>query len=165
MRFHFIGLAVHDVDAAAVGLPAGDACGEVLVGVGDALVVLFFVFVLFGVRRRIAALPEGLNKVVALFVVGELLKRSTLFVGDDVDHVLVEPLFVRPLDFFGVVLHLLLFLLGVHGTLKRVHGVRGSLNGFSVLRGICGGVISRFRILARLDRTSRLCRIVLSYGD
>src|SRR5579864_1296506 len=99
MRFHFIGLAVHDVDAAAVGLPAGDACGEVLVGVRDALVVLFFVFVLFGVRRGIATLPEGLDEVVALLVVGELFESSALFVGNDVDHVLIEPLFVGPLDF------------------------------------------------------------------
>src|SRR5207245_132690 len=48
MRFDFVGLAVHDVNTAAVGFPAGDAGGEVFVGVGDARVVIFFVFVFFG---------------------------------------------------------------------------------------------------------------------
>ena len=94
MRINLIRLAIDDVDAAAIGSPAGNARREVLVGVSDALVVLFLVFVLFGVRRGIAALPEGFNEVVALLVVGELLERRALFVGDDPDDVLFQPLLI-----------------------------------------------------------------------
>src|ERR1700756_2106822 len=94
MGFDFVGLAEDDVDAAAISSPAGNTCREMLGGVGDALVVLFFEFVFFGVRRGIATLPEGLNKVVALFVVRELLKGGSLFIRDDVGDVLVQPLFV-----------------------------------------------------------------------
>src|SRR3954463_8340265 len=95
MRFDFIGLAEHDVDTAAIGLPSRYSGGKVLVGVGDALVVLFFVFVLFGVGRGIATLPECFNEVVAFLIVGELLEGGTLFVSDDVGHVFVEPLAIR----------------------------------------------------------------------
>ncbi len=70
-----------------------------LVGVGDALVVLFLIFVLFGVRSGVAALPEGFDEVVALFVVRELLEGGALFVGDDVDDVFVQPLLVGLADF------------------------------------------------------------------
>ena len=94
MGLNFIGLAEDDVDAAAIGLPSGNAGGEMLVGIGNALVVLFFIFVLFGVGRGIAALPEGFNEVVALLVVGELLEGGALFVGDDVGDVLGQPLLV-----------------------------------------------------------------------
>src|SRR5262249_56897821 len=38
VRFDLIGLAEHDVDAPPVGLPPGDAAGEMLLGGGDALV-------------------------------------------------------------------------------------------------------------------------------
>jgi len=69
MRLDFIGLAEYDVDAATIGLPSRDTGSEVLVGVGDALVVLFLIFVLFGIGSGVAALPERLNEVVALFVV------------------------------------------------------------------------------------------------
>ena len=120
MGFDFIRLAIHDVHAAAIGLPAGDAGSEMLVGVGDALVVLFFVFVLFSVGRGITTLPESFDEIVALFVVRELLEGGTFLVADNPDYVLIEPLFVGALDFLGVVLHLLLFLLGVDGTMKRV---------------------------------------------
>src|SRR5246127_3275347 len=115
MRLDFVGLAENDVDAAAVRLPAWDTGGEVLVGVSDALVVLFLIFVLFGVGRRIAALPEGFDEVVALFVVGELLEGGALFVGDDVGDVLVEPLLVglRQLVLQGLrILLALFFVLG-----------------------------------------------------
>ena len=47
MRLDFVRRAEHDVDAAAVGLPARNAGGEMLVGVGDAPVVLFLEFVLY----------------------------------------------------------------------------------------------------------------------
>jgi len=54
--------------------------------------VLFFELVLFGVGRGIAALPEGLDELVALLVVRELHEGGFLFVGDNPAHVLVQPL-------------------------------------------------------------------------
>ena len=59
---------------AAVGLPAGLAGGKVLVGVGDAAVVLFAEFVVRRVGIGVAAQPELLDEGVALFVVAEDLK-------------------------------------------------------------------------------------------
>ena len=68
MRLDLVRRSVRDVDAAAVGLPAGNAGGVMLVGVGDAAVVLFLELVLDGVRRGIAAQPELLDELLALFV-------------------------------------------------------------------------------------------------
>src|SRR5437763_14696742 len=100
MRINLVGGPIHDVNAAAVALPAGDAGGEVLVGVGDAAVVLFFVFVFDGVGRGIAAQPELLDEVIAFLVVGKLLEGGALFVGDDPAHALVEPVLVRLAQLF-----------------------------------------------------------------
>ncbi len=66
-----VGLAEGDVDVAAVGLPAGLAGGKVLVGVGDAPVMLFAELVLRRVGIGIAPQPELLDEGVALFVVAE----------------------------------------------------------------------------------------------
>src|SRR6516164_4475463 len=95
MGFDLIGRAVHDVHAPAVRLPSRDAGGEVLVRIGNAPVVLFLKFVFDGVGSGIPALPEGLDELVALFVIRELLEGGAFFVGDDPADVLVEPLFVR----------------------------------------------------------------------
>ena len=89
-----VGLAVGDVDVAAVGLPAGHAGGEVLVRVGDAGVVLFAVLVLGRVGIGIAAQPEVFDERVALLVVAQVLEGLRLLVGDDPADVLVEPLLV-----------------------------------------------------------------------
>ncbi len=143
MRLDFIGLAVHDVDAAAIGLPAGHAGGEMLVGVGDALVVLFLIFVLFGVGGGIAALPEGFNEVVALFVVRELLEGGALFVGDDVDDVLVEPLLVDLAHFRLERALILLALFLIDRAVEGIDGVGGRLGlrgAGGVFRGSVGGV-------------------------
>jgi hypothetical protein len=110
MGIDFIGWSEHDVHVAAVALPAGDAGREVLVGIGDTPIVLFLVFVLFGVGCGIATLPEGLNELVALFIVGELHEGGSFFVGDDPAHVLIQPLPVRlaqlDLERLGVLLSL-----------------------------------------------------------
>ena len=85
MLLDFVRRTVRDVDAAAVGLPSGNARGELLVGVGDTAVVLFLVFVLDGVRRGIAPQPELLDELLALFVGLQPLESLALFIGDDVD--------------------------------------------------------------------------------
>lgn len=69
-----VGLAVGDVDVSAVGAPSGLTGGEVLIGVGDAGVVLFAELVVGGVGVGVAAEPELFDELVALFVVAELLE-------------------------------------------------------------------------------------------
>src|SRR3984893_18539937 len=95
-----------------------------LVGVAYTLVVVFFVFVLFRVGGRIAALPEGFNKVVAFLVVRELLESRPLFVGDDPDDVFFQPLLIRTAQFLlqRPLIFLLLFFLC--RTLERFCGIR-----------------------------------------
>ena len=54
VRFDFVGRSVGDINAAAVGLPPGNARREMLVGVGDPAVVFFLelVFAVPGVGSR-----------------------------------------------------------------------------------------------------------------
>src|SRR5271169_3465849 len=92
MGLNLIRRTEDNVDPAAVALPTRDAGRVVLVGIGDAPVVLFFKLVLFSVGCGIATLPESLDELVALFVVRELHEGGFLFVGDDPAHVLVQPL-------------------------------------------------------------------------
>jgi len=70
MGVNLIRRPVDDVDAAAVSFPAGDALvgREVLVGVSDAPVVLFLEGIFRRIRIGIAALPELLDELLALFV-------------------------------------------------------------------------------------------------
>src|SRR5271169_1593461 len=142
MGFDLIGLAENDVDATAVGFPAWDTSREMLVGVGNALVVLFLIFVLFGIGGWVAALPEGFNKIVALFVVGELLKSGALFVGDDPDDVLFQPLFVGLAQFLfeRTLIFLSLFLIGrTFEGIDRVGGLSLRWAG-RVFRWLIGGL-------------------------
>src|SRR5579859_336949 len=141
MRIDFVRLAIYDVNAAAIGFPPRDAGGEMFVGVGDALVVLFFVLVLFGIGRRIAALPESFDKIVAFFVVGELLESRALFVGNDPDDVLIEPLFIGLAQFLFKSPLLTLLQLVIGRTLQGINRVDGGL------AGGCGGSIRSGSIL------------------
>ena len=112
MGLDFIGRAPDDVDAAAIGPPAGDAGGEVLVGVLDAAIVLFAEFVLLGIRSGIAAEPELLDECVALFIGAEEFESLLFFRGDDVTHVFIEPGLVGLADFFLKVAETFLAFLG-----------------------------------------------------
>ena len=71
-----------------------------LVGVRDAAVVLFLVFVLDGVGRGIAAQPELFDELLALLVGVQLLEGFALFIGDDVGDVFVQPLLPGRLQLF-----------------------------------------------------------------
>src|SRR6185312_90987 len=95
----FRGLAVLDVYAPAVRPPSGNARCIVIVGIGDTAVVFVFEFVLGRIRGGIAALPEGLNKMVALFVVRELHEGLFFLVSNNVGHVFVHPLLKYIADF------------------------------------------------------------------
>ena len=83
---------------AAIRLPARLAGGKVLVGVGDAPVVLLAELVLRRIRIGVAAQPELLDEGVALLIVAQALEGFALFVGDDVGHFLVQPGLVGPLQ-------------------------------------------------------------------
>src|SRR6476469_4876342 len=155
MRLDFIRLAEHDVDAAAVGLPPRDAGGEMLVGVGNALVMFFLEFVLFGVRRGIAALPKRFNKVVALFVVGQLLESRSLFIGNDVRDVFVEPFLVR----------LAQFLLEGAGILLSRLLIRGALQGVNRIRRLLSSRFLSIGFVGSLGILRLVFGLVLGHGD
>ena len=94
MRVDLVGRPPRDVNAAAVGPPAWDAGGKVFVSVRNTPVVLFLVFILRCVRSRVAAQPELLDKLIALFVIRKLLERRQFLRRDDVANVFVKPLLV-----------------------------------------------------------------------
>src|SRR5205823_8108109 len=98
MRVDIVRLAKRDVDVAAIRSPPRLACGEMLVGIRDARVMLFAIFILRGIRIWIPPQPEVLNKLVAFLVVAQALERLHLLVGDDPPHVLIDPLLVHALQ-------------------------------------------------------------------
>src|SRR5579871_6809999 len=99
-----------DVDAAAVGLPSRNSRSEMLVRVGDAAVVLFLELVFQRVGCRIAPQPELFDELLALFVRLKTLERGALLIGDDVEHILAQPLPVRSLEIFAEFLFFFLLL-------------------------------------------------------
>src|SRR5579872_1695861 len=66
-----------------------------LVGVGDATIILFPEFVLRTAGMGIAAFPKIRNKRIALLVRGELLERLPLSIRDDVGNFLDQPFNIR----------------------------------------------------------------------
>src|SRR5664280_410525 len=118
MGLNLVGGTEHDVNASAVAAPAGYPRRKMFVGIGNAAVVFFLVFVLRRVGSGIAAQPELLDKLVALLVVGELLESGHFLPSDDPTHVFVEPLLVSGTQLLlqGLGVGLLLFLR--HGTLE-----------------------------------------------
>ena len=101
MRVNGVGRAPGDVNPPAVRLPAGLAGRIVLVGVGDATIVLFAEFVLRRILVGVATQPEVLDESVALLVVAERPERLALLVGNDVAHILLQPRLVGPLQFLA----------------------------------------------------------------
>src|SRR5215472_2600340 len=61
------------------------------VGIGQAAVVLFLEFIYRGLRIGIPDLPEVLDEIVALDVVGEFFESASLLAGDDVGNDLIQP--------------------------------------------------------------------------
>ena len=98
MRVNRVRRSPHNVDAPAIRLPARLASRKMLVGIGDAPVVLFAKLVFRGIGIGVAAQPEVLNKRFALLVVAQAHERLALFVGNDVGHFLVQPGLIGPLQ-------------------------------------------------------------------
>jgi len=94
-----VGLAVCNIDMTAVGLPSRLACGKVLVGIGDAGIVLFAKLIVRGVRVRIASQPEVLDERIPFFVIAQVFERLQLGIRDDPVNVLVDPLLIDAVQF------------------------------------------------------------------
>src|SRR5580704_13840426 len=120
MRLDFVRRPVHDVHASAVRLPSRNTRREMFVGIRDAAIVFFLKLVFDGVGRGIAALPEGLDKLVAFLIVRQLLECGTLLVRDDPAYVFVQPLFVRARHFLLEALFVGFLFLIVQRALERV---------------------------------------------
>src|SRR5205807_5224152 len=102
MGFNTIRLPVHDVHAATIGPPSGNACRKPLGSIGQAAIVLIFVFVFFGVRGGIAALPESFDKLVTLSIGGQLFEGRFFIPGDDPTNIFFQPFLVIFAHFFGL---------------------------------------------------------------
>src|SRR5712691_11582250 len=119
MAFGLVWFAPGDVDAAAISLPAGNARGVMLVGIGDTLVVLLTKLVFISIRIGIATAPELFDETFALVVGFELLERLALLLSDDVRDVLVQPIFVSLFQFRLYIARLFRRVLAFIGLLLR----------------------------------------------
>ena len=120
VRVDRVRLAVRDIDVAAVGLPSRLARGEVLVGIGNAGVMLILELVVVGVRVRVPAQPELLDELVPLLIVGQALEGPLLFVRDDPADIFVQPLLVLALQLGLSALDPVTFLAVAQPPLQRV---------------------------------------------
>src|SRR5580700_1279852 len=122
----------HDVHATTVRFPARNPGGKVLVGVSDAAVVLFFKIVVRKIGIAAAPQPELLDKLLALFIGIKLQEGIPFFWRNDIDHVLVQPLFVLAVEFFeGLARFLFLLfalLFGKGLRRRRIYGILGLLS-------------------------------------
>ena len=94
MRFNLIRRPIHNVDSASVGFPARDSGSEMFVRVCHTPVVFFLEFVFDCVGSRVAALPEGFDELVALFVIRKQLEGFLFLVRDNPADVFVEPFLI-----------------------------------------------------------------------
>ena len=99
-----------------------------LVGIGDAAVVLFLIGIIDRIGIGIAALPELLDEVLAFLVRLQPQESLALGVRDDIGDVLAEPLFVGRGKFLQDLL--LAGLFGFAGVLLFV----GLLGGLRLIR-------------------------------
>jgi hypothetical protein len=124
VRLDLVGLPEPYVDSAAVRAPARYARAEALVGILNALVVLLFVLVLIGVGVGVAAEPELLDELVALFVGLERLEGAALLVVFFLVLIHVQPLLVNALQFLAFLLLVRVFLLPLLRERRRIDAPR-----------------------------------------
>src|SRR5262249_62095746 len=91
VRFDLVRLAIHYVDAPAVGLPPGYARRVMFVRILLALVVLIFVFILRCIGIRVPSLPEDLYELITFLVGSQRIESTALILSDDVWHILFYP--------------------------------------------------------------------------
>jgi hypothetical protein len=149
MRIDFVCRTIHDVHLSAIRAPARNPGGEMLIGIRDAPVMLFFEFVFYRVRGGVAPQPELLDELVPFFIVGQLLECRPFLVGDDVADVLVQPLLVSLADFFPERLLVFSLLLLAKRSFERIYLLLlGRWTGILILiggRGRRGGLVRSWR--------------------
>ena len=89
-----VGCPEEDVNPAAIGFPSRDPCVKMVVCVLDPAVVLDLVIILSGSEIRVAAQPELFNEAVSFLAGCQIAENLSLVRGDDVGHVLFQPLLV-----------------------------------------------------------------------
>src|ERR1700722_74765 len=99
MAVNLVWRAPHDIHVTAISLPSWNTRGVMFIRVSDPPVMLFFEFVIRQIWISAAAQPELLDELFTFFVSGQLSERVALFRRNNVDHVLVEPLLVRGVQF------------------------------------------------------------------
>src|ERR1700694_1382289 len=99
MSLSLVGLTIHDPNAAAIRLPARNAGSKVLVGIGNAFVILLFEFVLISVGIRIATTPELFNEALSFLVSLNFFECLSLIICNDVNNVFLQPVFVSFFEF------------------------------------------------------------------
>src|SRR5882672_3952067 len=124
MRIDFVGRTPDDVNVAAIAFPAGDAGGEMFVGVGDAAVVFFLEFVDGGGGVGIVVGKDNFDELFAFFVGAEAIEGGALFRRDDVDEILVEDVLEAVAEFVFSFLDLFFVLFFGLGFLRRRRGGR-----------------------------------------
>jgi len=95
VAYNIVWWAVHDVETAAVGLPAGNPLGKMLIRKSEAAVVLFLKCVSSRAGNRISPIPKRDDETISLFVGPKLLEIGAFLIGDNPADVLVEPLAVE----------------------------------------------------------------------
>src|SRR5580698_6053892 len=129
---------------AAVRLPARLAGGKVLVRIGDTPIMLFAKLVVRRIRVRIAPQPELLDEGIPLLIVAQAHEGFSLFIGDDPDHILVQPGLVGLREFLLQLFLALELLLVGKPPLERIGIVRlVQLLPRSILRAVLTCVLRR----------------------
>src|SRR5450631_3810999 len=98
-----------------------------LVCISNPPVVLFLVFILRRIGIGVSPLPELLDEVISLFIVGKALEGLQLLVGDDPAHLFVDPPFVGSLQLVSKFLLLLELFLVTLRPAQRILVARGLL--------------------------------------
>jgi hypothetical protein len=125
---------------AAIRLPARLARGKVFIRVSDAAVMLLAEFVFRRVWIGVAAQPELLNERVPLLIVAQVLEGFGLLVGDDPEHILIQPGLVGALQLLPYrLLGGELLLVGALA-LQRVRFLALAGSRLSLLLGRCGRI-------------------------
>src|SRR5712671_6843696 len=85
----------------AVRVPSWNAGREMLVGIGDAPVMFFLKGIFTQLRLGISQVPKMFYELIALFVGAELQVSGALCGGNNVRHIVVQPIALIVGQLFG----------------------------------------------------------------
>ena len=92
--------AVGNVNPSSVGCPSVDSRFEMIVGVGNAPVVLFLEFVKSCARVGVAPTPELFDKIFLFLGAGKLFKNRFLLSANNVNDMFIEPFLILVFPLF-----------------------------------------------------------------